>query len=125
MVVTDNDVGENARYALSIRDVRHSKGLFNVQPDAGVGRTPVIVRVRSKEGMDYDVQDPDKRKIQFDVVVHATDETVNRKFLHRFSNEQAYLTLCKNYFPFGLSEFHRLIIHDITIMKKRLLLIFL
>ncbi|KAE8743505.1 hypothetical protein FOCC_FOCC010892 [Frankliniella occidentalis] len=75
MVVLDGDIGDNARYALSLRDVSNSEGLFSVHPTSGQGRTPVVIRVRSKRGLDYDVDDPALRRIEFDVVVHAKGDT--------------------------------------------------
>ncbi|KAJ1528348.1 hypothetical protein ONE63_006768 [Megalurothrips usitatus] len=75
MVVVDGDLGDNARYALSLRDVSNSEGLFSVHPTSGQGRTPVVVRVRNKRGLDFDVDDPTLRRIEFDVVVHAKGET--------------------------------------------------
>ena len=75
MVIVDGDLGDNARYALSLRDVSNSEGLFSVHPTSGAGRTPVVIRVRSKRGLDYDVEDPSLRRIEFDVVVHAKGDT--------------------------------------------------
>lgn len=90
MVILDGDLGDNARYALSLRDVHNSQGLFSVHPTSGQGRTPVVVRVRSRQGLDYDVDDPTLRRIEFDVVVHAKGDTVSAgceagRVLHRAS----------------------------------------
>lgn len=90
MVVLDGDLGDNARYALSLRDVSNSEGLFSVHPTSGHGRTPIVVRVVSKQGLDYDVDDPALRRIEFDVVVHAKGDTVGWRALTEYISFSPY-----------------------------------
>ncbi|KAJ9597158.1 hypothetical protein L9F63_026951, partial [Diploptera punctata] len=68
MVVHDQDVGDNARYTLKLRNVKNSAGIFTVHPTSAIGRTPVVIRVADIRGLDYDVADQSLREIIFDVV---------------------------------------------------------
>ncbi|XP_077533203.1 cadherin 74A [Haemaphysalis longicornis] len=66
MVVNDNDVGENARFGLHLRDVNNSNGVFSVYPPSAVGRTPVLIKVADASRLDY--EDENSRTFVFEVV---------------------------------------------------------
>lgn len=66
--VDDRDMGENSRYQLSLRNVRNSENTFIVSPVEAQGRTPVVVKVLDSKRLDYDVEDPELRKFEFDLV---------------------------------------------------------
>ncbi|RZF46512.1 hypothetical protein LSTR_LSTR009294 [Laodelphax striatellus] len=55
MVVSDDDVGDNARFMLMLQseDAR-VKRWFRVDPVMAQGRVPVVIRVNDKTGLDYD-----------------------------------------------------------------------
>ncbi|XP_067646126.1 cadherin-87A [Eurosta solidaginis] len=72
--VDDRDLGENSRYALSLRDIKNSKDIFAVSPESAHGRTPVVVRVLNSTKLDYDVAEPELRHFQFDLVATAKGE---------------------------------------------------
>lgn len=55
MIVSDDDVGENARFSLMLQseDERVHRW-FRVEPVTGQGRTPVVIRVDDNTDLDYD-----------------------------------------------------------------------
>ncbi|XP_075232769.1 protocadherin gamma-B2-like [Lycorma delicatula] len=55
MVVSDDDVGDNARFTLTLQseDERVHRW-FRVEPTSGQGRTPVVIRVNDNTDLDYD-----------------------------------------------------------------------
>lgn len=72
MVVSDEDLGENAHFNLGLKSAdRRAMEWFRVEPSVAFGRTPVVIRVHSNSGLDYDTG---LRQIQFTVVcyVHTT-----------------------------------------------------
>ncbi|KAK8778265.1 hypothetical protein V5799_020393 [Amblyomma americanum] len=66
MVVNDNDVGENARFGLHLRNINNSDGVFSVYPLSAVGRTPVLIKVADASRLDY--EDENARTFVFQVV---------------------------------------------------------
>ncbi|XP_033335314.2 cadherin 74A [Megalopta genalis] len=79
VIVSDGDVGENARYTLALRDVPGYPGIsdaFTVSPKEAQGRVPVVIKARNVEVLDYDVDDPAKRELKFDVVALVGNEAV-------------------------------------------------
>lgn len=79
MVVSDDDVGDNARFTLTLQseDERVHRW-FRVEPTSGQGRTSVVIRVNDNTDLDYDaglrsarlaiiasIQDADVRKYSF------------------------------------------------------------
>ncbi|KAL1131312.1 hypothetical protein AAG570_010930 [Ranatra chinensis] len=72
MVVFDSDLGSNSRYSLYLNSAdRRVKEWFIVEPSEASGRTPVVIRVKSNAGFDYD---SGLRHIQFTVgaFIHTT-----------------------------------------------------
>ncbi|XP_011302373.1 cadherin EGF LAG seven-pass G-type receptor 2 [Fopius arisanus] len=70
MVVSDNDVGENAKFILALRDAPSYPGVsrgFSVTPEQAQGRVPVVIKVLDPKILDYDVEDISKREMEFDV----------------------------------------------------------
>ena len=45
MLVSDSDEGAGSQFALSLRDVQGSEGVFDIFPTSAAGRTPVLVKV--------------------------------------------------------------------------------
>lgn len=79
MAVSDNDIGDNSKYTLSLKfsDPRvHS--WFSVEPKEAFGRTPVVVRMKDNAGFDYD---SNLRKISFTVVAFIRDYKVSKELV--------------------------------------------
>lgn len=57
LVVTDKDVGENARFTLALEDIFGSRGVFSIFPESAVGRTPVIIKVADSSRLDFENSD--------------------------------------------------------------------
>lgn len=76
LIITDEDIGENAQYYLGLEEVQNVHNTFVVQPQSGSGRTAVVVRVNDTTNLDYDVEDEDLRILIFDVVVGIANEYV-------------------------------------------------
>lgn len=57
LVVTDKDVGENARFSLALEDIFGSRGVFSIFPESAVGRTPVIIKVADSSRLDFENSD--------------------------------------------------------------------
>lgn len=75
--VEDNDIGQNSKYNLSIRDVHNSDGVFAISTDHGEGRTPISIKVKDSSKLDYDVDDDDKRLFAFDIVTYAKNQELS------------------------------------------------
>lgn len=90
MVVSDDDVGENAHFSLNLKtnDLRFAD-CFSLEPLDVTGRTPVIIRVLNNSALDYE---SGVREITLYVVAFVTDEQVSSKFTYR------YLYLIKTFF---------------------------
>ncbi|KYQ51361.1 Cadherin-23 [Trachymyrmex zeteki] len=79
MIVSDGDVGDNAKYFLALRDVPRYPGIskaFTVSPEEAQGRVPVVIKAKDVNVLDYDVDDPTKREIEFDVIAIVASEVV-------------------------------------------------
>ncbi|XP_023233383.1 cadherin-23-like [Centruroides sculpturatus] len=66
MVVSDMDVGDNAKFSLHLEDVLNSNGVFSVFPTTAIGRTPVIIKVIDTSKLDY--EHLDKQMFIFHVI---------------------------------------------------------
>lgn len=66
LVVTDGDVGENARFSLALEDIFGSRGVFSIFPETAVGRTPVIIKVADSSRLDF--ENPDASNFVFKIV---------------------------------------------------------
>lgn len=66
--VEDNDIGQNSKYDLSLRNVFNSEEVFALSTDHGEGRTPLSIKVKDSSKLDYDVDEEDKRMFSFDIV---------------------------------------------------------
>lgn len=66
LVVSDGDVGENARFTLALEDIFASQGTFSIFPEAAVGRSPVVVKVARADRLDY--ENPEASNFVFKVV---------------------------------------------------------
>lgn len=89
--VEDNDIGQNSKYDLWLRDVFNSEGVFSISTDHGEGRTPVSIKVKDSSRLDYDVDDDDKRLFSFDIVtsvgnIELSSARVNIKLLDMNDN---------------------------------------
>ncbi|XP_076162482.1 cadherin 74A [Ptiloglossa arizonensis] len=85
MIVSDGDVGENAKYTLVLRDVPDYPGIskaFTVSPEEAQGRVPVVIKATNVSVLDYDVDDPAKRKLEFEVVALVANEAVATSRVH-------------------------------------------
>lgn len=77
MIVTDNDMGENAKYSLELRDAPGYPGVssaFVISPEEGQGRVPIVIRARDSRVLDYDV--PGSKELEFEVTALVKDEVV-------------------------------------------------
>ncbi|KAL6429278.1 hypothetical protein ACFW04_008175 [Cataglyphis niger] len=85
MIVSDGDVGDNAKYFLALRDVPRYSGIskaFTVSPEEAQGRVPVVIKAKDVNVLDYDVDDPTKRELEFDVVATVASEVVATSRVH-------------------------------------------
>lgn len=76
MVASDDDVGDNAKFVLALRDAPGYPGIsraFSVTPEEAQGRVPVVIRPRDLQVLDYDVDDPAKRELEFDVTASVNN----------------------------------------------------
>ncbi|KAF7997629.1 hypothetical protein HCN44_006200 [Aphidius gifuensis] len=76
MVVSDDDVGDNAKFKLALRDAPGYPGIsraFTVTPENAQGRVPVVIRPRNLQVLDYDVHDISKRELEFDVTASVNN----------------------------------------------------
>lgn len=79
IIVSDGDVGENAKYRLALRDAPDYPGIskaFIVSPEEAQGRVPVVVKANDVNVLDYDVDDLAKRQLEFEVVALVANEVV-------------------------------------------------
>lgn len=84
MIITDQDIGENAQYLLSLRGIHNVNNTFAVHPRSSSGHTAVEIRINDTKNLDYDVKDADKRSLVFEVVAGITNEYVSSMLLlHR------------------------------------------
>ena len=73
LVVSDSDIGDNARFELSLQDLdlkNPATAAFSVTPAEAVGRTPVILKVINSNRLDF--ENEDKRVFEFNVVAHQS-----------------------------------------------------
>lgn len=80
MIVSDGDVGDNAKYFLALRDVPRYPGIskaFTVSPEEAQGRVPIVIKAKDVNVLDYDIDDPSKREIEFDVIATVASEVVS------------------------------------------------
>ena len=75
MMVTDSDLGENARYSLALRDIWRSAGVVTLHPLVGQGHTILVLRVNNTANLDYDTQE--NHTVVFDVVADVPNEFVS------------------------------------------------
>ncbi|XP_045534163.1 cadherin-23 [Papilio machaon] len=71
--VEDDDIGQNSKYDLKLRDVYNSVGVFSISTEHGEGRTPISIKVKDTTRLDYDVDDEDQRLYSFDIVTSSGD----------------------------------------------------
>ncbi|XP_011505905.1 PREDICTED: cadherin-23 [Ceratosolen solmsi marchali] len=77
MFVIDEDVGENARYKLALRDAPNYPGIsaaFAISPVIGQGRVPIVIRSKDPNVLDYDI--PGNRNLEFEVTALVKEEIV-------------------------------------------------
>lgn len=76
MVISDEDIGENAHFSLSLRtEEPEFADCFTVEPFSVIGQSPVIIRVMDNVPLDYD---NGVREVRLNVVAFITDEEVSR-----------------------------------------------
>lgn len=76
--VDDMDMGDNSKYELSIEDIENSKGVFYVYPENSQGRTPIVIKVKNSEKLDYDVKDNSKRIFEFFLVASVKGNPLSK-----------------------------------------------
>jgi len=70
--VVDKDVSKNAEFSLSLEAVSpNSEGVFYVYPERALGKTPVIIRVKDPERLDY--ENEAARNFQFNVIAETSN----------------------------------------------------
>jgi len=70
--VVDKDVSKNAEFSLTLEAISpNSEGVFYVYPERALGKTPVIIRVKDPERLDY--ENEDARNFQFNVIAETSD----------------------------------------------------
>lgn len=80
MIVSDGDVGDNAKYFLALRDAPGHPGIskaFVVSPEEAQGRVPVVIKAKDVSVLDYDVDDAAERQLEFEVVATMASEVVS------------------------------------------------
>lgn len=85
MVVSDGDVGDNAKYILALRDVPEYPNIskaFSVSPEEAQGRVPVVVRAKDISVLDYDTEDPFRRELEFEVTASVAGQVVASSRVH-------------------------------------------
>ncbi|KAB7498891.1 Cadherin-23 [Armadillidium nasatum] len=78
LIVSDEDVGENARFSLHLEGdhmTEKIREVFEVFPKEAVGRTPVIIKVKNGTALDF--EDPLANKFLFKVVVSQNSEEIS------------------------------------------------
>ncbi|KPI98094.1 Cadherin-23 [Papilio xuthus] len=93
--VEDDDIGQNSKYDLNLRDVYNSDGVFSISTEHGEGRTPISIKVKDTTRLDYDVDDEDQRLFSFDIVtssgeVELSSARVNVKLLDVNDNAPSF-----------------------------------
>ena len=74
IIASDNDIGENARFSLSLRsDDAKFSDCFSVEPMEVMIRSPVIIRVVNNSGLDYE---SDIREIKLYVIAFVYNNQV-------------------------------------------------
>lgn len=100
MIVSDGDVGDNAKYFLALRDAPEYPGIskaFTVSPEEAQGRVPVVIKAKDVNVLDYDVDDPAKRELEFMVVAMVASKVVSiTNYLDIF--QLIILNVCKKIF---------------------------
>ena len=77
MLVTDDDVGENAKYKLALRDAPNYPGIskaFAISPEEGQGRVQIVIRAQDSSVLDYDI--PGNRELEFQVTASVNEKVV-------------------------------------------------
>lgn len=75
--VNDRDMGMNSRYKLSLKNVWNSEDVFAVFPSQGIQNTPIVVKIKNNEKLDFDVEDDSKRMFVFDIVASVHDQEIS------------------------------------------------
>lgn len=91
MIITDNDIGENANYKLSLRGIQNVGDSFTVRPESGSGHTAVVVRVSDTKNLDYDIEDEDLRTLIFEIVAGVPNEYVSKRINAKIRNSKMTL----------------------------------
>lgn len=74
MVVSDDDIGENAHFSLSLQsNDPQFENCFSVEPSVVTGRSPVIIRVVDNEPLDYE---NGVREVKLFVIAYVLDKQV-------------------------------------------------
>ncbi|XP_058795727.1 cadherin EGF LAG seven-pass G-type receptor 3 [Phymastichus coffea] len=83
MLVTDDDIGENAKYKLVLRDSPNYPGVskaFAISPEEGQGRVSTIIRTQDSNVLDYDI--PGNHELEFEVAASVNDQVVAFSTVH-------------------------------------------
>lgn len=75
--VQDDDIGQNSKYDLRLKDVFNSVGVFDISTDHGEGRTPISIKVKDSSRLDYDVDDEEMRLFSFDIIASVNGEDLS------------------------------------------------
>ena len=75
--VIDKDVSKNAEFRLVLEPVSgNSQDVFYIYPESAIGKTPVIIRVKNPDRLDY--ENEEARNFKFNVVAITPDEQLIR-----------------------------------------------
>ena len=68
--MTDQDVSRNAEFTLVLESLSpNTEGVFSVYPERAIGKTPVIIRVKDPDRLDY--ENEQMRNFEFNVVAET------------------------------------------------------
>ena len=70
--VVDKDVSRNAEFTLTLEPLTaNTAGVFSVYPERAIGKTPVIIRVKDPQRLDY--ENEETRSFEFNVVAETNN----------------------------------------------------
>lgn len=78
-MVSDGDVGENAKFTLALRDNPNFPGIssqFSVSPRETQGSVPVVITARNSDVLDYENKELNEKELKFEVAAIVSEEVV-------------------------------------------------
>lgn len=80
MIVSDDDIGDNAKFELALRDSPNYPELsdeFIVSPEVAQGRVSVTIKAKNQHSLDYDIPEDINKELEFEVVALVDGEVVS------------------------------------------------